>query len=152
VHDGNVRAAYERAGFTGRSNKHAFALLQRPAVQAEMAVQRGKVAAGATVSAQRVVEEIARIALADPRRLFDAAGRLKPVTEGTSDDAACIASVEVVARNVRGDGQANTSARVDVARIARTQGRPEVGASVAQCDAIAPILAERPERKPSLML
>ena len=48
--------------------------------------------------ANRVLDEIRRVAFADVRRLFDEAGHLKPISEWTDDDRAGIASIRVARR------------------------------------------------------
>ncbi len=50
---------------------------------------------------RRVLEEIARLAFADVRTLFDQFGNLKPLQELTDDEAAIIASIRVVRRRRR---------------------------------------------------
>ena len=50
------------------------------------------------LSVEAVVEQIRRNALYDPRRLFDARGNLKPVTELSEADAAMIEGIDVLRR------------------------------------------------------
>lgn len=61
------------------------------------------------ITADRVVREIARVALADPRRLFDADGNIRDPTSLTADEAACISSYEVVQR---ADGSVSRKVRL----------------------------------------
>jgi phage terminase small subunit len=46
------------------------------------------------ISGDRVLQEIAKLSFYDPRRFFDADGRLKPIDEINPDDAAVISSIE----------------------------------------------------------
>ena len=65
------------------------------------------------VDPDHVLAETARIAYADPRHLFDDAGKLRPMTEWHDEVAPAVASVEVTKRNLTmGDG-----AQDDVVRI-----------------------------------
>lgn len=57
---------------------------------------RAEVAARTTVSEARVVEEVARIGLLDPSRMFDERGNLLPITQMPAEVRAAIASFEVV--------------------------------------------------------
>lgn len=69
----------------------------------------------AELTAVRVLEEMRRIAFSDIQGLFDAAGNLKPIHELTPDQAAAIASIEVVKKNVAaGDGQVDTIHKIKV--------------------------------------
>ena len=59
----------------------------------------------AELTAEAVVEQIARGALYDPGDFVDAAGNYKPVHELTEAQRQCIASVEVILKNAAaGDG------------------------------------------------
>lgn len=49
----------------------------------------------AGLSLERTLKEISRIAYSDPRKLFDEAGNIKPITELDDDTAAALASFEV---------------------------------------------------------
>ena len=57
--------------------------------------------------ANRVLDEIRRVAFADVRRLFDESENLKPISEWTEADQAAIASIRVVRRRrgVKGGGK-----------------------------------------------
>lgn len=59
------------------------------------------------ITRERVIEEMARIAFADSRKLFDENGDLKPIHELDDNTAAAIAGVEVVTVN-KGRGEAAT--------------------------------------------
>jgi len=54
------------------------------------------------ITADRVIDEIAKIAFADFRELFDEDGELKPTEEMSADAAASIASIETATRSTAG--------------------------------------------------
>lgn len=67
----------------------------------------------AELTAERVLEEMRRLAFSDLRQLFDAQGNLRPIHELTDEQAAAIASVEVVIKNVAaGDKHVDTVHKV----------------------------------------
>ena len=94
--DRNAEKAYVRAGYSpGNADVHAGRLMRHPAVAQAIVDATHEVMERAQVSAARVLQELARVALSDPRRLFDESGRLKPVTEWTAEDSACIAGMDI---------------------------------------------------------
>lgn len=65
-----------------------------------------EVASERKLTAQMVLDEIAKHAFGNVQDLFDERGNLKPLHELTREQAACIASFEVVKKNAEpGDGQ-----------------------------------------------
>lgn len=67
------------------------------------------------LTAQRVIDELALHSFANVQDLFDANGNLRPIHELTREQAASIASFEVVKKNMTaGDGQTDTVAKVKV--------------------------------------
>lgn len=56
------------------------------------------------ISADRVLQELAKLAFYDPRKLFDADGRCKPITELDDNTAAVIAGMKTV-QKVTGEDQ-----------------------------------------------
>jgi phage terminase small subunit len=103
--DKNATQAATRAGYKhGRVQGHI--LLQKPHVKA--AVEKGLSAQLEKVglTSARVIEEISRVALMDFREFFDEHGNLKRINDMTADQAACLAGVEIVVKNlVAGDGK-----------------------------------------------
>lgn len=98
------RCKSEKAAATG-----AWQLLRNPEIAALVAKEQAKRVQSADLSADRVLEEMRRLAFSDIRDLFDDAGNLRPLKELTADQAAAIASVEVVIKNAKaGDGQTDT--------------------------------------------
>lgn len=100
IKDGNATQAAARAGY---SAKTAYAqgcrLLRNVEVARRVTELRRAAATRNAVSADDILQEYARIARFDLRRLFDDAGNLKPVTQWDDDAAAAVESLEV-----RGDG------------------------------------------------
>lgn len=96
--------ALEAAGYVANTSQHAVALLDREDVQARVAELTGRRLAKAGVTPDRVLRELAAIAFADVRDLYDSDGNLKPIRELDDDAAASIASIDVEVRNAgKGD-------------------------------------------------
>ena len=69
----------------------------------------------AELSGARVLEELRRLAFADLRDLYDEDGNLKPLHTLTAEQAACIAGLEVVKKNLTaGDGEVDTVIKIKV--------------------------------------
>ncbi len=110
VKDLNGTQAAIRAGYSQRgADVHGVRLLANARVAAEIAARTSKQMARAELSAVRVLEELRRLAFADPRDLFDEQGNLRPVHTLTAEQASAIASMEVVIKNAKaGDGVTDT--------------------------------------------
>lgn len=93
--DRNATWAAIRAGY---SQKTAYQigheLLHREDVGGEIQRRINAASARSQLTVERVQEEIARLAFADPRKFFDDAGNLKPIHELDDDAAATLASIE----------------------------------------------------------
>lgn len=117
--DLNGRAAAIRAGYSPR-NPHAAEvqaarLLARPDIAAAVAAGKAKQLAALDITAEKVLREIARLSFSDLRTLFDQDGNLKSIHTLNADEAACIASLEVVKKNLTaGDGQMDTVIKLKV--------------------------------------
>jgi phage terminase small subunit len=97
----NAADAARKAGYSARTaNRIGHELLTKPAIQ--RAVQAGKAAQlhSVDLSATRTLEEVRRIAFADPAGCFDALGNLLPIADMAPETRTAIASVTVVKRNV----------------------------------------------------
>lgn len=108
--DLNATQAAIRCGY---SPKTAYAqgsrLLKHVEVAAAVAKGQDKAVTKAELSAQRVLEELGRLAFADVRGLFDDKGNLKAIKDLSDDQAASVASVEVIHRNLTaGDDMVDT--------------------------------------------
>jgi phage terminase small subunit len=93
--DLNASQAAIRAGYSRRGvNSVAAKLLANTSIAAEIARRQAARATRTGITAERVLEEVARLAFADPRRLYDAAGQPIPVHQLDADTAAAVASVD----------------------------------------------------------
>lgn len=93
--DLNATAAARRSGYSARTAEvQGPRLLGNVRVAAAIAAGKEKLLSRLEATAQRVIQELARIALADPRKLFNADGSLKPASEWDDETAATVASVE----------------------------------------------------------
>ncbi len=101
--DLNARQAAIRAGY---SEKTAAAqgsrLLTNADIQAEINIRQGKIAEKLDISAERVLQEMARLAFSDIGILFAENGSLRQLTDLTPEERAMIGSIEVVSRKVPG--------------------------------------------------
>ena len=96
---GNGTEAARIAGYKGKVQVlgvQATRLLKKASVHAEIASRQLVRTQQADIDAVRVLKELARIGLSDPRELFTPTGELKPITEWSDDMARAVASVEVV--------------------------------------------------------
>lgn len=105
--DLNATQAAIRAGF---SKKSATAIgaeyLRKPHIAAAVAAKKAVQLERAELSANRVLEEMRRLAFMDVGVLFDSAGNLRPLHTMTPEDRAAIAGVEVIIKNAEaGDGK-----------------------------------------------
>jgi len=94
--DLNGAAAVIRAGYAASdANNQAYRLLRdvevQAAVAAELAIKRKR----NQITQDRVLQELARIAFFDPRKLFYADGSPKGIHELDDDTAAAIAGMDV---------------------------------------------------------
>lgn len=114
--DLNATQAAIRAGYSARTaNRIASRLLSKVDTAAEIARRKERQIERADLSATRVLEELRRLSFSDVRALFDATGNLKPLKDLTAEEAAAIASLEVVKKNLTaGDGQMDTVIKVKV--------------------------------------
>lgn len=101
--DLNGRQAYLRAKdgtVTERTAEvEASKLLRLPKVQALLAKGKQRQLASADLSAQRVLEEMRRLAFFDPGTLLDANGKLLQLHKMSPEARACINSIEVAQAN-----------------------------------------------------
>jgi phage terminase small subunit len=102
--DFNATAALMRCGWSPHTaNQNSVYFLRKPHVRA--AIEKGikRMEAHNVVSATRILEEVLRIATADPRRAMNDDGSMKQLQELDEDTARAVASLEVVAKPGRGD-------------------------------------------------
>lgn len=94
--DFNATQAAIRTGYSAKTAQVQGSRLLSNAMIAE-AVEKGrnKLTEKAGITAQRVLEEIGRIAFSDVRSLYDTNGHLKDIHELDDDTAATIAGIEI---------------------------------------------------------
>lgn len=99
--DLNAAQAYIRAGYSPKfASSQAFKLMQKTHVTAAVQKAMDERAAKTGVTAERVLEEISKLAFSDVRKIFDSEGRLIPVTQLPPDMAASVSSVKVVTSRI----------------------------------------------------
>ena len=95
--DLNATQAAIRAGYSKKTaEQQGFQLLQKTSVQDAIAARQKEREQRTAVTADRVLLEAARLALFDPRKLFNDDGSPKGITELDDDTAAAVAGIEVV--------------------------------------------------------
>lgn len=104
-----IRAGYSPKGATVTGSK----LLANPKVGAAVAAGKAQQLEKADLTATMVLEAIRRQVVGDVRQLFDTHGNLRAITDLTEEQAALIAGMEVVKRNLTaGDGEVDTIIKV----------------------------------------
>jgi phage terminase small subunit len=93
--DLNATQAAIRAGYSPRTAAEQGArLLTNVKISAAIAAAMQSRQQRTEITADRVLKELARVALLDPRGFFDSDGKLKKVTDLTEDQAAALAGME----------------------------------------------------------
>jgi phage terminase small subunit len=104
----NATQAAITAGFSKKTaGSQGYDLLKHPEIVAALETAVARIEAISGLSVERTLQEIARVAYQDPRKLYDGNGNLKPVHELDDDMAASVASVEVT-EEFEGHGQGRT--------------------------------------------
>jgi phage terminase small subunit len=94
--DLNATQAAIRAGYSERTaGQMGFDLLKNPQVAAAIQAGMDKRAAKVEITAERVLQEIARLAFFDPSKLFGHDGRVLPISDLDEDTRRAIAGLEV---------------------------------------------------------
>mgnify|MGYP001405843740 CR=1 FL=1 len=97
--DFNSVAALMRMGWSrSAASDAAYRWLRRPHVREAISKAIRRIDAHSTISAVRVIEEVARVALADPRKLYNEDGTLKEVRDLDEDLARAVASVKTTTK------------------------------------------------------
>ena len=114
--DLNATQAAVRAGYKAKNaDVVGPRLLGHVGVAEAIASGKSKQLGTAELSAARVLEEMRRLAFSDVRSLFDAHGDLRPICELNADEAAAVASLEVIVKNAAaGDGHTDIVHKVKV--------------------------------------
>jgi phage terminase small subunit len=100
IETGNASEAYRQSYDAGKMkpetvNRTAKELLDNPKIAARINEIKALHLKRHNVTVDRVLQEFARLAFLDPRKIFDKEGRLRPITELDDDTAAAIAGLEV---------------------------------------------------------
>lgn len=96
VKDFNGARAARDSGYTKKhADKAANELRSFPEVQARIEELKAESFRKLHMTRDEVMARIASVARFDPRKLFDDAGRMKPITSLDEDTAAAVASIEV---------------------------------------------------------
>lgn len=96
-----IEAGYSRHTADSQGGR----LLQHAGVQARLKRAAERAIVSQELTAQRVVEEMRRLAMVDIRDYYDAQGNVKPVTEWTPEMGACVGGMETIIKNAKaGDG------------------------------------------------
>mgnify|MGYP001565889504 CR=1 FL=1 len=112
--DLNATQAAIRCGYSPKTAaSQASRLLTNVKIRAAVAANQAKRLASNDLSADRILEEIRRIAFSDVRVLFDAKHNLRHIKDLSDAESAAIASVEVLIKNAKaGDGVTDTIYKV----------------------------------------
>lgn len=104
--DCNGTQAAIRAGYSARvANRQASRLLSNADIRAEIARNQSEIIQETRIDAQKVLQELARLALVDARAFYDEAGDPKPMSEWTPEMGAAVAGMETIIKNAKaGDG------------------------------------------------
>lgn len=102
INRGNARKAAEDAGYTGKYlRSNASHLLDNPRVAAVIQREGLRLVQKLEVKAERVLQELCKIAFADIRTMFRPDGTLIPISVMDADAAANISSIVVRKGGVR---------------------------------------------------
>lgn len=114
--DLNATQAAIRAGYSARTAESiGRQLLRKSTVAAAIAKQTERQLEAADLSATRTLEEMRRLGFSNVADLFDEKGDLRPLHTLTREQAACIASLEVVMKNATaGDGKIDRVLKIKI--------------------------------------
>lgn len=101
--DPNATRAAIAAGYSAKTAGAAGSrLLKNVKIRDAIAEAQVKRAQKLDITAERVLQEVARIGFSDVRKMFNEAGQLKAIHELDDDTAAVVASIEVSDRAIPG--------------------------------------------------
>lgn len=114
--------AAKRAGYSpNTAHSCGPRLLEHAGVKAALADVTARQMEKSELTATRTLEEMRRLAFSNVQDLFDEHGDMRPIQELTREQAACIASIEVVMKNATaGDGKVDRILKV------KTWDKPKV--------------------------
>lgn len=94
--DLNATQAAIRSGYSPKTaGVQGFELLKKPQIAEFIRKKQEKRAIRTNITADRVLQELGRIALFDPRNLLNADGSPKPINELDDDTAAVLAGMDI---------------------------------------------------------
>ncbi len=114
IANGHTAASALKAMGVSSKSKSSWDLAKDPLTVKRVQELVAQRLAAAGITAERTKHEIARVAYADVRRIFDDEGRLKPIADIDDDTAAAITSITVQRRNI---GTMKEPEFVDVMKI-----------------------------------
>lgn len=110
--DLNATQAAIRAGYSAKTAEvQGSRLLSNAKVALEVAAAQQKRSVKTEITAARVIQEIARLAFFDPRKLLTADGEPVPIQDLDDDTAAAIAGIETATERRRGEDEGATHIR-----------------------------------------
>lgn len=105
IKDLNASQAAIRAGYSAISARNiSSGLMTKANIQSAIAERMGKRSERTAITADRVLQELARLAFLDVRKAFTPEGALKPIHELDDDTAAAVAGMDI-AEFSNGDDQ-----------------------------------------------
>lgn len=111
--DLNATEAAKRAGYSARSAySTAERMLRKAEIQEAIQEAQAKRQIRTNITADRVLQELARIGMSDVRRLFTDSGGLIDPKDWDDDAAAAVASIEVISRGT-GEKDADGATKVE---------------------------------------
>lgn len=94
--DLNATQAAIRAGYSKKTAKDiACQNLAKLNIQEAITEKRGKLSENTGITAERVLQEISKIALSDIRSLLDGDGNIRPVADWDDDAAAAVSGLDI---------------------------------------------------------
>lgn len=89
------KAAYPHVKNDNTAGVNAYNLLRNPKISVYIDHRKEERIKVTTITQERVLLELARLAFFDPRKLYDDDGNPKPIQDLDDDTAACIAGLDI---------------------------------------------------------
>lgn len=120
--DLNATRAARDSGYSAKTaSSQGERLLRNAEITRAVALGQARQLQTAELTATRTLEEMRRLAFSDVRELFDEQGNLRAIHTLTSEQSACIASLEVIIKNAKaGDGVTDTVHKIKMWDKTRT--------------------------------
>ena len=128
VIDFKTGRAARAAGYSpDNCDQQGYILKLRPEIRARIKELTRKKLSRADCTADRVMQELARVAFSDIRDMFDEEGNLLPIHELSDDAAAAVAGIDVEYKVERGRDDDGNPTQV-VSRVAKIRRAPKMDA------------------------